>query len=769
MKSITAFANFGFVRLAAGVFVALALAVPPRPLVAYADVDRVPLGRGAYYVQPKGSDPSTPAAKNLSGAMLNRAVPTNQWYSNLIFQDEPGVIFATPLTVKPAVRGFEMALPDKKIAPTVRGDVEVQYPHTNPLIFKPSDFTPERVTLADASDWAVDIEMSAGVNCMRASVAHGSPFVYFELNAGDLVVQVPRDARRIAGVDERVLAVMTGGKAYAVFGPTGVLWRQNGPDEWRAVLPAAGRYFSAAALPDAQAATIQSFLRHAYVFVRGTKAEWRYEQQASLVSTRFTVATRVMEGEDNGPLLGLYPHQWFNNPSVSGRLIFRYDSIRGPIRLLAAKEFSTARTYTGILPYWPGVRAPDHQKLLDEVLKTDVRQGRSMLLPMGEGPYWQGKGLQRITQLMSVVEQQGDTEGRERLLNLAKGRFEEWLSGDSRRKYFSYDKQLGTVVGYPEEYFCVRQMNDHHFHYGYWIRAAADIALRDPAWGRPDQWGGMIDLLVNDIATDQRGRKDFPFLRNFDIYEGHSWASGIAQGTDGNNQESSSEAVNAWSGLILWGALKGDVRLRDLGIWLYTSEIESVQHYWFDLNKLVLAPEYLNVEVSMLFGGKYSHNTWWTDEPRQIHGINLLPLTTASLYLARDPGFIEKNLAAMNAESSHYRKRVDPPDIWNDIFMKYLALANPQKALGMWTRWGTVEMGDTRTHTLHWLQSLQEHGRPVLDVTANIPFYSVFRQSDGTTSYLVYNYGTAPLEVLFSDSTRVSALPNALTVVRIKP
>ncbi len=45
-----------------------------------------------------------------------------------------------------------------------------------------------------------------------------------------------------------------------------------------------------------------------------------------------------------------------------------------------------------------------------------------------------------------------------------------------------YDKALGTVVGYPDEFFSIEQMNDHHFHYGYWIRAAAEIALRDPAW-----------------------------------------------------------------------------------------------------------------------------------------------------------------------------------------------------------------------------------------------------------------------------------------------
>ena len=31
-----------------------------------------------------------------------------------------------------------------------------------------------------------------------------------------------------------------------------------------------------------------------------------------------------------------------------------------------------------------------------------------------------------------------------------------------------------------------------------------------------------------------------------------------------------------------------------------------------------------------VFGGKYAYNTWWTQEPRQIFGINLLPITPAS-------------------------------------------------------------------------------------------------------------------------------------------
>jgi endoglucanase Acf2 len=207
-------------------------------------------------------------------------------------------------------------------------------------------------------------------------------------------------------------------------------------------------------------------------------------------------------------------------------------------------------------------------------------------------------------------------------------------------------------------------------------------------------------------------------------------------------------------GLILWGELKGDRALRDLGVWLYTSEIEAIQHYWFDLYKLVFPKEYKNVEVSMLFGGKYAHNTWWTDEPRQIHGINLLPITTASLYLGRDPEFILRNLQAMDKETEIFKsrgKRADPPDIWGDIFLKYRALAQPREALAQWQRWGSVELGETRTHTLHWLLTLNERGVPLLDVTADTPFYAVLRNDAGQTTYWAYNFSSQARMVQFSD------------------
>jgi endoglucanase Acf2 len=562
------------------------------------------------------------------------------------------------------------------------------------------------------------------------------------------------------------------GITYALFGPTGVTWEAVSATEWLARLPAGKGYLAVSALPDPTAttapATLALLTRHAYSALTDTRVDWAVDGSTGAVETTFKATTRALEGEDAGALLALYPHHWFNNDSVQGKLGAAYDTVRGPLKLLAASSFKTRTRYTGFVPYWPGITESPRLGELRDVMKTDLRNARRMMLENGQGPYWQGKGLLRIVKMLDVYEQQGDKDARDQLLKLLKTRVEEWFGGEDRKRYFHWDQKMGTVVSYPEEYFSVVQMNDHHFHYGYWIRAVAEIALRDPAWAAKNQWGAMVDLLVKDIATAERGRADFPFIRNFDPYEGHSWASGIGLGDTGNNQESSSEALNAWTGLILWGEVNGDKALRDLGIWLLATETESVQHYWFDLYKQVFAPEYKNPDVSMVFGGKYAHNTWWIDDPRQITGINLLPMTTVSSYFARDPAYVKRNLDALKDEEKVWAgrgKKMDPADIWQDIFAKYLALADPAAALTAWNRWGAVELGDSRTHTLHFLLSLAEMGTPDLAVSADTPLFQVFKK-DGKRSYLAFNAGKAPIAVRFSDGQTLNVPPGQLARAR---
>ena len=730
----------------------------------------VKAGAGSYFLSPKGGgDAAVPAAPFRTEAMLKVAAQTNQWYSALIFNPKPEVLFVHPLTVQATPAGFELALPSKEVVPTERRDVEIHYPHKDPLVISPVAFEAGPAKLAKASDWAIDIDMSRGADKLLVTVAKGSPYASFLVSRGDLRVRLPAAAERFDNAgDARVLALKVKGKAYALFAPTGARWESVSATEWIARLPAGSGYLAAAALPDDQGSTLALFTRHAYAFVQDTKVAWQYQPASSLVETRFNVSTRVMEGADNGPLMGLYPHQWFKNVSVADKLGPAYDSVRGKIKLLAASSFKTTAAYTGFVPFWPGVATtgPRASELAD-LMKTDQRNARRMMLEIGNGAYWQGKGLQRILKLMDVFEQQGDLATRDQLLKLVQSRIEAWFSGESGKTYFHYDKGIGTVVSYPEEYFAVKEMNDHHFHYGYWIRAMADIALRDPAWAAKDKWGAMTEMLVADIATAERGRADFPFLRNFDVYEGHSWASGIGLGAFGNNQESSSEAINAWAALIQWGEVTGNTALRDLGIYLFTTEVEAINHYWFDIHGQVFAPEYKNVEVSMVFGGKYAHNTWWTDEPRQIKGINLLPITTASAYMGREPKFILRSLATLKDDTATYLARGKgysdiPKDIWQDIFAKYQALADPKAALTTWDRWGSFEFGDTRSHALHWMLSLDAMGIPDPEVLADTALYSVFRRPDGAKTYLAYNAGKAPITVKFSDGKSLVVEPGKL-------
>ena len=752
-------------RLLLGLLSALATSAVLAPASALGRPDMLAVGAGAVSLQPRTFDAAVPRAPFRTEAMLARAAPTNQWYSTLIFAETPEPLYAQPLTFRTTPAGFEIALPRKEVVPTVRRDVEIHYRHANPIVVSPMAFEPGRALLAGASDWAIDIAMGHGGDRFDATVAHGSPYAWMYLSRGDARVRLPAAGQRLDSADARVLLLRVDGTTYALYGPTGVRWEAASATEWIARLPAGKGYLVASALPDDSPATQALLLRHAYAAIADTRVAWQVDRTTGVVQTTFTATTRMLEGEPATALLGLYPHHWHANASVEGRLGPAYDSVRGPIRLLPASSFSTTSRYTGFVPYWPGVTDSPRLGELRDVMRSDLRNARRMMLEIGPGPYWQGKGLQRLVKMLDVFEQQGDRAGAERILGLLKQRVEEWFSGEDRRRYFHWDRVMGTVVSYPEEYFSVVQMNDHHFHYGYWIRAVAEIALRDREWAARGRWGDMVDLLVKDIANADRSRTDFPFLRNFDPYEGHSWASGIGMGEWGNNQESSSEALNAWTGLILWGEVNGDAALRDLGIWLLATETEAVRHYWFDLYGLVFSPEYKNVDVSMVFGGKYAHNTWWIDEPRQITGINLLPMTTVSTYFASHPDYIKRNLAALKDEQSIWADRgkwFKPPDIWQDIFAKYLALADPAAALASWDRWGPVEFGDSRTHTLHFLLSLVEMGAPDTSVSADTTLYQVFRRADGRKTYLAFNAGTAPIEVRFSDGQRLTVAPGAL-------
>jgi hypothetical protein len=303
-----------------------------------------------------------------------------------------------------------------------------------------------------------------------------------------------------------------GSKTYALFGPTGVAWEAVSPSEWIARLPAGKGYLSVAALPDDKADTLSLFVRHAYAFIKQTRVAWRYDEAASHVETTFSATTQVMEGPDNGPLLGLYPHQWYRNASVqtasSGQLRHRARQAAPAGGALSSRP---RYPYNGFVPHWPAVGASPRLAELKTVMEQDLGTAGRDIQRQGTQRLLGGQGPAAHPEAGRVFEQQGDNcQPRPPAGHAEEAR--RGMAGRQQRPRLCAARQGdGRGVDLPRRVLRRRRDQRHHFWYGYFIRTAAEMALRDPAWIAKDRWGGMIELLIADIATTERGRSDAPF------------------------------------------------------------------------------------------------------------------------------------------------------------------------------------------------------------------------------------------------------------------
>jgi endo-1,3(4)-beta-glucanase len=244
------------------------------------------------------------------------------------------------------------------------------------------------------------------------------------------------------------------------------------------------------------------------------------------------------------------------------------------------------------------------------------------------------------------------------------------------------------------------EFNDHHFHYGYFLYAASVAASNDPAL--TEKIAPVIDLLVAELATNQTSRY-FPERRVFDAYAGHSWASGYSPFADGNNQESSSEAITAWNGLALWGKVTKNSALSTEASWMLSSETASANAYWtnFDQSAAVYRG-YDHSIASLNWGGKRDYATWFSPEPSAKLGILLVPMSPVAGYLAGDPARIDKNVSE-GAPSGY-----DVP--LGDYVLMYSAQAGADQAAKALAVAKTlpdkfIDDGNSRSYLLAWIMT----------------------------------------------------------------
>jgi len=504
------------------------------------------------------------------------------------------------------------------------------------------------------------------------------PFIYVTTNGSNPTVTFSGQPTIFAN-NGNILGVSIAGANYGLFGPNGSSWSGIGTTKLTCNLAGGATYFSLAILPSQSA--LNAFASRAFSFPVDTRVSWNYDQGNSQVSTTYTVSTQSMDGVSAGFLMALYPHQYASLPG-GVNTSYTYASPRGAMLVWSGNSFTTTNTFNGVLPYLP--RTPNYNTAtLQGLLNNVVNEGNHYT---AGDTYFGGKKVARIAQLLPIA-QQIDPNAFNNLLNSLKGQLQFWFTAAGKNSsLFYYDNNWGTMIGYPGSFGSDTGLTDHHFHYGYWIHAAAMVGLYDRNWIAQNNWGAMVNLLRRDIANIDRGDSMFPFLRNFDVYAGHSWASAQAPFGDGGNEESSSEAINAWAGMILLGAVTGDTRLRDAGIWLYTQETNSAFYYWFNAGPVNTFPAgFSRTMIANLFDAKSDWATWFGAQPEFAHGIEFLPFTGSSLYLGRDPAYCQRNfneVLSLNGGSLN---------LWQDLMEMYEALFDPTDAINRWNRWRLTE------------------------------------------------------------------------------
>ncbi|MCR2806619.1 glycosyl hydrolase [Paenibacillus soyae] len=728
-------------------------AVTLLPVQAAAFTGEVPLGSGSYstVLPPGATNPQSTIYKtgNVTGPMQ-----TNDWWSSLAWSTYSEAQYPHPLAIKNQSDGIRIYYPGNRITSNsscvcgwINDIHDFTVGHTGSASFPDAK-------VDGFNDWFVKARYQNGANAMNVTYGHGSPYVYFTFAGGSPKLSFYTPPTVWSGnASTPVLGITMEGAHYGLFGANGSTWSGIGT---KTLTNNGSSYFSIAVLPDNSQQTLNKFAQYAYSHVTNSQVSYSYNASTSEVTSTFTYTTEAKQGTQAGTIFALYPHQWKN--SAKALLPYTYNSVRGTMKTAEGTSFQTKMKFTGVLP-----SLPDKGSYNKATLQQYVNEAEAETYSGTGDTYWVGKRLGKLATLAPIADQVGDTTAANKFRNEIKSILQSWFkASDSAgnlksQNMFYYNSNWGTLIGYPASYGSADELNDHHFHYGYFIKAAAEVARVDKAWAQ--SWGPMVNLLIRDIANTNRNDGMFPYLRNFDPYAGHSWASGHAKFGDGNNNESSSEGMNAWAAMVLWGQATGDAAIRDAGIALYTNEMNAINEYWFDVTGANYPAGFTRSTASMVWGGKtVGDGTWWTGNPEEVHGINWLPFSAASLYLTHHPAYANTNYTALVSENGGTSF-----DAWEDLIYMYRAISNPAEAKSFWaSRGGALgaEAGNSKANAYHWIYNLDAVGNADPNVTANTPLYAVFNKN-GVKTHIAYNMTNSPITVTFSDGTVVNVPANS--------
>jgi hypothetical protein len=377
--------------------------------------------------------------------------------------------------------------------------------------------------------------------------------------------------------------------------------------------------------------------------------DWTYDAEAGKVGTNWTLTTECLQGTEHSVIQGWIPHHYRNSTNAFSFTGDEYVTARGKLKCAVGTSFQIGYQYNGALTNLP---APESSKFDRSRMLNYLNGFSQWQWDFNSETYAGGKQVAMFARQLCVAKNMNSPVA-STLKAKVKTELQNFLTytpGESS-KYFAYSNKFGGLIGVTCG-FGSHRFNDHHFHYGYYVYSAGILSQYDNEFA--SQYGEMAKTVAKDYANWDRTDTRFPVLRMFDIWEGHSDACGYdVDSNSGQNQESSSEAMMSWSGIITLGNSLNDNNMTAAGVMGYCMEGAAVNEYWFNRNGDNYPATYTNKLSCITWGSMIQYITYFGPEPIFVHGIQYIPVLPSSYYLVKDSATARKECDYLISNSTN--------------------------------------------------------------------------------------------------------------------
>jgi len=688
--------------------------------------------------------PTTPGGTSshlLDSSLIGQTMPTNQWWTNTIINDDSDPVFSYPYSFKCflntspyglgisynyANASFSSVNPTQSAEYGATFNFSMNETFTSRTLMSSDDMGFKMRWYHDPTHY-FETYLYRGQTTISIYCNNISP----QINTGGGVALVnysPAFSSNSLTTNYFTFQTnQTPVQNWSITTPSNQTWTYVSGSEFYMASPYTGWLFITFYPSTSNEATINPYVG---AVVTGATVSPSIAGNTVNVNYSYTVSSQITGATT--PLIALMAHHHANitgSPTAVSNVI--YNCLQGAMYTYAGNSFSFQ------IPLIPTpsqyMTPPTGTKLTTITNQLAIDQSMTVTIT---APYEGGKQMGALGTLVGIAELLGQSG----TASSVRGNLKTGLTAalDSTGSYkLVYDPLWSGILTATDAYGNTNY-NDHHFHWGYWLHAGGMLAKGDTSWFSTSSHQVKMNMLARDIGNpDPIADTHFPRWRHMDLYEFHSWAHGVQTEGDGKDQESNTEAINAYYGLALWGDYSSNAVAQQSGQILLSLEAIGTLTYYnlkYSSPMRMLFPAY-NHTATLLFMGKNDYATFFDAHNYAIHGIHNFPITPVSPYAhLSDTAWTQQEYTELSSEI--YAELTTPSarnsNSWYQFYIQAYAVNNSTDAWNIAQNFSNPDIGTSLTNIWTFIASSQYNVSQAL----NTGLCAYYKFDDGSGSSL---------------------------------